>query len=1537
MLKKNTNRFLFMKRNILLLPLLFLAIVAQAKYDETFSTPDKGQLVNHIDDFTGLSWALSSWDYPVRLSADYFQTTASGVLECNHLGQDVLWTSPDLTVSATGNITLTADFAWEEFDAEPIQQFDKHDYIFVAYQINHGNYIKHPNVAGSDGDPAYTVRYFTGPGGGDSATTNFPSIAVTAGDIFTITILVNNDHAAEKVTIDKIQVSGVMLPPPVLDILGTSINCPGGNDGALTLTVSGSSPFTYDWSNGATTQNISNLGEGTYTVTVTDANSATSTASAGLLAAPAFSLTTVLHHPTDCPNSDGGIDLNVSGGTPGYTFDWSNDGPDNPDNDPKDIFGLGQGTFTVTVTDANSCSATKTGTLIVDDNFPPVVICPPNVTINADGACHGLIGAWDPVEVLENCDPDPTITQSLPPDFQLAGHDDHVMLTLFAEDYSGNLGGCEFEIVLKDVTPPSVTCPADITVAADANCSGTVINPGPVSQSDNCSISQIIEHRVPDVNTLHGHNDFTTITYTVFDFGGNNDACSFKVTLKDDTPPAITCQDVTLSLDANGYYEWTLQYVLDNVFTSFTDNCGIDEGIVDVTKHQFYCSDVGSTNVGIYARDINENQTYCEIAVTTTDPLGVCNQPPVALCQDITVNLSNNGQALVSAGQINNGSYDPDGTVTNYSLSQTNFGCSDVGANQVTLTVTDNDGATDACTATVTIQDVTAPTVYCRNATVQLNSFGQATMHWSAVSNGAYDACGFSAFGVSPNTFTCADVGGNTVTLSFTDLYDNIGTCTATVTVQDMVPPTAKCKNVLLSLDGNGDGSITAAQVDNGSTDACGILSLSVSPNEFTCADVGANTVTLTVTDNNNNVKTCTATVTLSDITSPSIVCPGNTTVAADASCSNALGSYSPISLSDNCPADLTASQSPASSTMLSGHNDVKTVTLTADDGHGNTENCTFTVTLKDVTKPSISCPANTTVAANANCSGTLGGYAPTALSDNCTANPAVTQSPASGTVLSGHNDVKTVTLTADDGNGNTEPCTFTVTLKDVTKPTVVCKIATVNLNAAGTGSITTADVYQSGADNCGTVNQVSVTPNTFNCSNLGINTVTLTVNDGNGNTNTCTATVKVQDAIAPTMLCKPATLFLNAIGQATLTLANVNNGSFDNCTITTYSLSQTLFTCANIGDNPVILSGRDQSMNLGSCSTTVTILDAIVPTAKCKNQVLNLGPDGTVAVLPSLIDNGSSDNCSFSLSTNPDILTCADIGTNVITLHVTDAGGNTDLCTALVTVQDASGPAAHCKDPIIYLDDYGHATLQVSDVDNGSSDNCGISNYNLSQTDFNCSELDGRTWPVIMTITDNYNHSSTCVANVTVKDAIAPTAICENTTVELSQSGYVVVYSANLAANSTDNCSVWSYSPIAKVYTTANIGENYLTIVVKDWSGNDASCVSVVTVEAYNNIIQQQGENRNDLQATKEALGLRLYPNPTAGDATLDFELPADQDYRLMVYDLSGRVVLHREGQGTGGWNSLPIAMGNVAPGVYMLTVYSDKLIGTKRLIIQE
>jgi gliding motility-associated-like protein len=130
----------------------------------------------------------------------------------------------------------------------------------------------------------------------------------------------------------------------------TPASC-SGNDGTANVTATnGTSPYTYAWSNGATTQSISGLATGSYIVTVRDANSCTTTATANVSSSGGATVT--LNSKTDIScfgGKTGAIDINVSGGTSPYTYLWSNSAT------TQDLNFLGGGTYTVTLTDNNNC------------------------------------------------------------------------------------------------------------------------------------------------------------------------------------------------------------------------------------------------------------------------------------------------------------------------------------------------------------------------------------------------------------------------------------------------------------------------------------------------------------------------------------------------------------------------------------------------------------------------------------------------------------------------------------------------------------------------------------------------------------------------------------------------------------------------------------------------------------------------------------------------------------------------------------------------------------------------------------------------------------------------------------------------------------------------------------------------------------------------------------------------------------------------------------------------------------------------------
>ncbi|GEM_PF-5860918 len=149
---------------------------------------------------------------------------------------------------------------------------------------------------------------------------------------------------------------------------------------------------------------------------------------------------------------------------------------------------------------------------------------------------------------------------------------------------------------------------------------------------------------------------------------------------------------------------------------------------------------------------------------------------------------------------------------------------------------------------------VLPPVAVCRNITVQLGSSGTAVIDITDIDNGSHDPDGsIVTRSVFPKTFNCSQLGQNTVVLTVTDDEGLSSTCEAIVTVEDNTPPVINVKPFTLVLGSGGSASLSASDIDNGSYDNCGTVSLSVSPSFFTCSDLGEQTVVLTAIDENGN------------------------------------------------------------------------------------------------------------------------------------------------------------------------------------------------------------------------------------------------------------------------------------------------------------------------------------------------------------------------------------------------------------------------------------------------------------------------------------------------------------------------------------------------------------------------------------------------------------------------------------------------------------------------------------------------------------
>ena len=145
------------------------------------------------------------------------------------------------------------------------------------------------------------------------------------------------------------------LTPLSYSTIINSVSCFGGNDGSIDLTVNGSTPpYNYAWSNGVSTQDVNSLIAGNYIVIITDANGCQLTVNEQILEPSSPNTILLTTSNVNCyGQATGSIDISPNGGTPGYTYLWSNGSIS------EDVFGLSAGSYSVQVTDAEGCLITS--------------------------------------------------------------------------------------------------------------------------------------------------------------------------------------------------------------------------------------------------------------------------------------------------------------------------------------------------------------------------------------------------------------------------------------------------------------------------------------------------------------------------------------------------------------------------------------------------------------------------------------------------------------------------------------------------------------------------------------------------------------------------------------------------------------------------------------------------------------------------------------------------------------------------------------------------------------------------------------------------------------------------------------------------------------------------------------------------------------------------------------------------------------------------------------------------------------------------
>jgi chitodextrinase len=372
--------------------------------------------------------------------------------------------------------------------------------------------------------------------------------------------------------------------------------------------------------------------------------------------------------------------------------------------------------------------------------------------------------------------------------------------------------------------------------------------------------------------------------------------------------------------------------------------------------------------------------------------------------------------------------------------------------------------------------------------------------------------------------------------------------------------------------------------------------------------------------------------------------------------------------------------------------------------------------------------------------------------------------------------------------------------------------------------------------------------PSIFSCQELGqtINTQII-ITTPTGQEVIAFSNITIVDNLAPTaVLNNNITLALNDDGNAQLTEALVDAGSFDNCSGTDliFEFIPAVFTCNNLGLNSVTVNISDQNGNTRTREIQVTVEDNIAPVLNVLSQItLPLNTNGEAILSRELIDEGTTDNCTLSESLVFDFseteFSCVDLNTNILVdLVVSDLQGNQSQTTIEVNVVDELAPEVIAQNAILVLDESGQAILTPQQVIDSSSDNCTAAEdliFELSQTEFNCAQA-GTTVSVTLTIIDESSNQTQETVEISVVETVDPiTNAVASLTVELDENGFASITPEMVNDGSTDNCTEDEDLQLALdifEFDCSNLGSPVtVTLTVTDLSGNASSAQTEIIV----------------------------------------------------------------------------------------------------------
>ncbi len=820
-------------------------------------------------------------------------------------------------------------------------------------------------------------------------------------------------------------------------------------------------------------------------------------------------------------------------------------------------FALGTTPVTITATDAAGNTAHATLNVTVVDTTAPVITAPATLSAEATSAAGAAITYSATASDLVSGNVVVGASSASGSTFPLGTSS----IMLVATDGAGNTSTATIAVTVKDTTAPVISSvPSNLTLEATSAAGAVATFSATATDAVGATVSYS-----KNSGTVFPLGT-TTVTVNAIDAAGNTATpASFTVTVKDTTAPVISSTPASFTLEAT-----SAAGAVATFSASATDATG---ATVSYSQNPGTVFPIGTTTVTVSAVDASGNAaTPTTFTVTVKDTTA-----PVITSTPANITL----EAANAAGTVANFSAtasDSVGATVTYSKAPGSV--FPIGTTTVKVCATDASGnAATPTTFTVTVSDTTAPvfTSVPGNLVLEATSAAGASASFAAT---ASDAVG-ATVSYSQNPGTTFPIGSTTVTVTARDSANNTISSSFTVLVKDTTAPviTAPANVVVEATSASGATATFAASV----SDAVG-ASVSYSKNSGTVFPLGATTVTVNAVDASGNAAAPkTFTITVKDSTAPVITSlPGNQTLEAT-SAAGAVANFN-ATATDTTGATVTYSVAAGSVFPVGA----TTVVVTATDAAGNKTTGSFTVTVKDTTKPVITAPANLVIEATSTAGATVNYSA--SVSDNVGA--TLTASKASGTVFP--IGTTTVTLNATDAAGNAAVAkTFTVTVRDTSGPVLTLPGNIVAEASCNDGAKVT--FAASAVDAVSGARSVSYSRTSGSWFPMGVTTVTVTSTDALGNKSTGTFTVTVKDTTAPTLY-----LSRNIVAKATSAAGarvdyqvSASDTVDSRVTIATSKASGSTFP---LGVTNVLVTATDDSGNVSTGIFTVTVADQTKP-----------------------------------------------------------------------------------------------------------------------------------------------------------------------------------------------------------------------------------------------------------------------------------------------------------------------------------------------------